>query len=79
MPTKIWLQAGDVFPATMMYILNNCKSVDAFPHDGYCFEKPIGFNSSELPRLFLNFPATVVAYPTGNDFVSDPRSAHSKV
>lgn len=69
MPTKIWLDPVDLFPATMMHLLVGSKASDDCTCDGFCFEKSIGFNSTDLLRLHTNFPRTIVLYVDGLDFV----------
>ncbi len=71
--TKVWIEAEDLVLATLA--LNGCGTKmlkDTHPYDMYCFEKKIGFNITELNRLYKNFPRTIVAYPDGDDFIRNP-------
>lgn len=71
--TKVWIEAEDLVLATLA--LNGCGTKmlkDTHPYDMYCFKKEIGFNITELNRLYKNFPRTIVAYPDGDDFIRNP-------
>jgi hypothetical protein len=78
MPTKIWLETIDVFSATIMHVLTGCKASDDCTCDGFCFEKAIGFNATDLLRLHTNCPRTIVQYSDGLDFVRNPKNNRTK-
>lgn len=70
--TKIWIHPEDL--VLSCFILNGLgtKMLGTDPYDSYCFEKKIGFNITELNRLYKNFPRTIVGYPEGDDFIRNP-------
>lgn len=70
---KVWIEAEDLVLALLALNRHGTKILpDLLPYEMYCIEKEIGFNITELNRLYKNFPRTVVAYPDGDDFIRNP-------